>query len=425
MDELLFYLIRAAIVTSALYGCYMLFYARDTFYRRNRFLLIMIIILPLVLPLIKISYSPLAVTESVYAKAINGIAETGTGADSLIKGGIGDFSLINFLVKLYSVVSVFFLIRMIISFFRMLQIIKGGKQETTGMPYIILTEKDQPAFSFYPFIVIPGKIYKSGEYDDVLTHESAHITQFHSFDILLCELALVLQWFNPIIWLMRREIRLNHEYLADSATLQITGNKKEYQYKLLNIPVSLSQIPLVHSFSNSIKNRLVMINRKPTSHIAGLKNLIFLPVLAFLLISLSFRNETVYTETSGSQFTEKSKGEILKFIATNVIFPQASKAAYDTSTVFVSVKIGKGGTVTECKSVSDRKKISNEILPEIVVVGYTPRPADLQAASGTRYNHSTLVDQCLKQAGRLGEVAIPEFKEKETEFTLVFKFTLK
>jgi beta-lactamase regulating signal transducer with metallopeptidase domain len=95
---------------------------------------------------------------------------------------------------------------------------------------------EHPPFSFFPYVVIPKKTFESGDYLEILAHEKAHIRQGHTFDLLFSELLIVFLWFNPFIWLIKRSMALNHEYLADKFSLRSSCSIKEYQYKLLNIP---------------------------------------------------------------------------------------------------------------------------------------------------------------------------------------------
>ena len=126
----------------------------------------------------------------------------------------------------------------------------------------MISDNHVPPFSFFPYAVIPAEDYKSGNYKDLLDHEFAHLRQGHTFDLLLSEFFIAFQWFNPIVWLIKRSVILNHEYLADYITLRSSRNVKDYQYRLLNFQSGLKNISLAHSFNSLIKNRIIMINKK-------------------------------------------------------------------------------------------------------------------------------------------------------------------
>jgi TonB family protein len=167
------------------------------------------------------------------------------------------------------------------------RIIKKGTVEKRNFPKIIISDNHLPPFSFFPYAVIPLEDYKNGNYADILDHEFAHLRQGHTFDLLLSELFIAFQWFNPLIWLIKRSIILNHEYLADHVSISNNKSIKEYQYRLLNFQTELKHISLAHNFNSLIKNRIIMINKQPTRKIASLKNILILPVVAFVVYSFA------------------------------------------------------------------------------------------------------------------------------------------
>jgi hypothetical protein len=109
-----------------------------------------------------------------------------------------------------------------------------GVVRNSQFPKVIISDKQLPLFSFYPYAVIPADQYKNGNYDDILEHEFAHIRQGHTFDLLLGELFIAFQWFNPFVRLIKRSILLNHEYLADH--VWISNNKSAKEYKIPVLP---------------------------------------------------------------------------------------------------------------------------------------------------------------------------------------------
>jgi len=175
------------------------------------------------------------------------------------------------------------------------RIIKTGSVKNNQFPKVVISENKLPPFSFFPYVVIPAQDYKSGNYADILDHESAHIKQGHTFDLLLSELFIAFQWFNPFVWLIKRSIILNHEYLADHISLVNNHSVKEYQFRLLNFQTGLRSISLAHSFNSLIKNRIIMINKKPTRKFAVLKNILILPVLA--IVAYAFATPEYYYDS--------------------------------------------------------------------------------------------------------------------------------
>ena len=178
------------------------------------------------------------------------------------------------------------MLRIIVSLISTYRIINKGSVKNDQFPKVIVSENQLPPFSFFPYAVIPVEEYENGNYIDLLDHEFAHIRQGHTFDLLLSELFIAFQWFNPFVWFIKRSIILNHEYLADHVSVN-NKSVKEYQYRLLNFQTGLKHISLAHNFNSLIKNRIIMINKKPTRKYATLKNILILPVVAFVVYAFA------------------------------------------------------------------------------------------------------------------------------------------
>lgn len=429
MDNLLLYLLKVSVVTMLLYLCYILFFSKDTFYLRNRIFLIGLLLLSIFIPLLNV-FSLFTTESSIEnTNSIKSIILSGSSLEATVSEKITSFDLNNILIGIYFLVTGLSLLRIISSVAQTLMIIRKGTIQNTKFPKVVLSEMEHPPFSFFPYVVIPKKIYESSDYLEILDHETAHIKQGHTFDLLFSELLIAFLWFNPFIWLIKRSIVLNHEYLADNFSLKGTRNVKEYQYKLLNIPTSLMNVPLAHNFSSLIKNRIVMINKKPTRNYATLKSLIILPVVAILFVMFSFKPESNLTNTGNQKqlFSKTSESEILVFLAKNTGYPQEAKSSSDTGKVFVVVKMNKGGSIKECKAFTDKKAVKVPLLPEIVIVGYKPSGGTSAAEStkATSNEHPTLKTECLRVTNTLSDVKIPEWKDKDMEFAIQFKFALK
>lgn len=429
MDNLLLYLLKVSIGTMLLYLCYIIFFSKDTFYLRNRIFLIGLLLLSFIIPLLNVFNIFVSNSSLENTKSINSIILSGTSIETTVSEKITSYDLNNILIWLYFSITGLFLLRILSSVARTFMIIRKGTMQDTKFPKVVLSEMEHPPFSFFPYVVIPKKTFESGDYLEILEHETAHIKQGHTFDLFFSELLIALLWFNPFMWLIKRSIVLNHEYLADNFSLKSSNSAKEYQYMLLNIPTSLMNVPLAHNFSSLIKNRIVMINKKPTRYYAALKSIIILPVVAILFVMFSFKPESNQTNTANQKtlFSKTSESEILKFIGMNTGYPQEAKSSSDTGRIFVVVKMNKGGIIKESKAFTDKKAVNVPFLPEIVIIAYKPsdgtNTANSEKAAGNE--HPTLKTECLRVANKLSEVNIPEWKDKNMEFAISYKFTLK
>lgn len=428
MDNLLLYLLKVSAGTMLFYLSYLLFFSRDTFYRRNRVFLIGILLLSIIFPFLKIFSFSSVEAASVATNPINELIVSGSNIGVTVSDKITSFDVNIFLLWLYFSVASLILLKVFISLTRTYMIIMRGTRLGKDFPKIVLSDMDHPPFSFFPYIVIPRKIYESGDFTEILRHENAHIRQGHTFDLLLTELLISFLWFNPFIWLIKRSIVLNHEYLADSFTLINSSSIKEYQYMLLNIPRKPINITLAHNFSSLIKNRIIMINKKPTRNYAILKNLLILPVVAILFVMFSFKSESNATMNGAQEqlFSKSSETEISKFLSSNVLYPLEAKNSSDTGKVFVVVKMKKGGIIKECKAYTEKNKIKVPILSELIVVGFISSKGQnvVPSEKATENDHLALKTECIQVANKLVELQIPEWKDKDIEFALAINFRL-
>jgi hypothetical protein len=171
-----------------------------------------------------------------------------------------------------------------------------------------------------------------------------------------------------------------------------------------------------------------MINKKPTHNYAVLKNVLIIPVVAILFLMFSFKTASNPTKIVYQEpiFSQTSVSAIYKFIYQNIGYPQAAKESSDIGKVFVVVKMNKGGIIKECNAFTDTKDIKTPILDEVDIVAYkTAGQSVSKSEKGTGVEHPFLKNECVRIAKKLAEVDIPEWKEKNIEFTLSFNFILK
>ncbi|BAO55196.1 M56 family metallopeptidase [Nonlabens marinus] len=166
--------------------------------------------------------------------------------------------------------------------------IKSTDEVSTYSQYkLILRELVQVPHSFLNNIYASITDYKSGAIPDtVLQHEKAHLDQKHSIDILFIELLIVVMWFNPLLYLFKYSMKLNHEFLADQAVLTNGVGTKEYQETLLAYSSNSQNRALVNTFNFPIIKKRFTIMKTHTTTASGLvRSLAIIPVLALLVIS--------------------------------------------------------------------------------------------------------------------------------------------
>jgi TonB family protein len=169
-----------------------------------------------------------------------------------------------------------------------LHLIRHSKGENFSKAKLIQHSLEIMPFSIFNYIIINKKHYCEKELQYVLLHEMEHINQKHSFDILLIELLKIVFWINPFVWIYEREIKQNHEYLADRGVLEQGIQTYEYQLILLNSSLSVPKYNIVNNFNKSyIKKRITMMTIKNGHKLSMWKLLLIIPVIFVVLIACS------------------------------------------------------------------------------------------------------------------------------------------
>ena len=150
---------------------------------------------------------------------------------------------------------------------------------------VYLLEGNENPFSFFRWIFLNPEKHNRRELDEILMHEQAHCRQLHSIDVLFAELFVVFFWINPFVWLLKREVRLNLEYLADSNVLESGKDSKEYQYHLLGLTYRKNVATISNNFNVlPLKKRIKMMNKKKTKGLVKMKYALYIPLIAMLLV---------------------------------------------------------------------------------------------------------------------------------------------
>ena len=196
---------------------------------------------------------------------------------------------------LFMVVSFLLMIRLVRNLLKISHSVQSYPHVWWRGTRVVLVGQPVMAHSFLKNIFLSKEEFEHGDIEEeVLEHEWAHVRQRHSWDILFIELLQTVSWFNPVIYLYKRSIKINHELLADAAVIKRRGNIRNYQHILLQRAGARPSLALARSFNFFItKKRLIMLQKKTNPIITGLKALLVLPLLALLLFIFG---ERVYAQ---------------------------------------------------------------------------------------------------------------------------------
>lgn len=302
---MIYFLLKSAILLSVLYGCFFVLLSRETFHRFNRGVLLAILVSSLVLPAWQITLDrSRLVPEWVLLPDDTRITETENNmaeAQARTHGSTEErhrpymapdnreyighahasskpFPWDAILYTLYFLGiawHLFSVLRQILAFRH--DVRHGIKTRDKYDNTIIIRGGNFAPYSFFRHIVMSAKDYENSRHP-ILTHEQAHIRLGHSWDILLLESVCTLQWFNPLVWMLARDLRAVHEYEADKAVLDLGIDATRYQQLLVIKAFGTRLQSVTNSLSHgSLKDRIIMMKKTKSSGLLMLKGL-FLPL---------------------------------------------------------------------------------------------------------------------------------------------------
>ena len=291
------YILKSSVCLAIFYLFYRLLLARETFHRFNRFSLLGILLLSCLLPLVEVSvkqetevHQTMLTLEQLLmmADAVNA-TEAGASAET------ATVTWIQVALLVYLAGIVFFAFRNVCSLVRLLMLLKSGKKEDIGsyLPSrkervtLIVHNRDIAPFSWMGYIVISRKdLEENGR--EILIHELAHIHNRHSWDLLVADVCIFFQWFNPASWLLKQELQNIHEFEADETVIKEGVDAKQYQLLLIKKAVGTRLYSMANSFNHStLKKRITMMLKEKSNPWARLKYLYVLPLAAIAVTAFA------------------------------------------------------------------------------------------------------------------------------------------
>lgn len=266
---MLSYVIKSVVYLSLMYIPYMLLLKKESFFRFNRLMLILVMLLSLVLPWVNIpaiSWGDYAV--SVYLESGSGVVVESTDAGNT--AGLPTSVSVNWWGIIGYLYIIGVAITLLIKMFQLGMLYRKIHQgvlwtEVKDGIRLFCHADDVSPFSWFNSIVISQADYEN-DADAILCHEREHVRAYHSWDILLLNLVQTVQWFNPLAWIMGTSLRDVHEYEADDAVLAGGIEGSRYQYLLIRKAVGTSPYAFANSFNHSLlTKRITMMLRKKSN----------------------------------------------------------------------------------------------------------------------------------------------------------------
>ena len=391
------FLIKINVALVLLYGFYRLTVSRDTFFGLRRLTLWLIYAVALMVPALNLEYwvrdtPTMESMANVYADTFYPVV--------VVKAQASSITWMDMLLGIYWVGVAVLSLRLVWQLFSIIRLaVISRKQEVEGITVHLLKGDGSP-FSFFRWVFMYPSTLEGRQLHEVMVHECTHVSGLHSLDTLFSELFSIACWFNPFAWLMKQEVRMNLEYLADESVLSDGNARKSYQYHLLGLAYRQpnESTKIANNFNLlPLKKRIKMMNKRRTSEIGKAKYLLFAPLAGVLLMVSNIESvareigeqipEVAEVQQKAEQAAEEKvktkpqtdttkkkktwvcmpetmpqfpggQGVLMKYLAANIKYPASAVKAKKQGRVIVTFIVQKDGSITHAK-------IAKSIDPEL------------------------------------------------------------
>ena len=276
MTPFLLYIARAGLYLGLFYAFYLLVMRRTTFFGLNRALLLAGSYLCLLLPLIRLR----TVQAAGFAPELSMVGVAWERAVTSPK----PFPWPEVLLALYVCGAVAALALFLVSAWKVNRLIRRGEKTVLGDCTLVLLENNVRSFSWGRTVVMSRQDLEQNP--AIFTHERMHVHYRHTLDLLLFSPIQLLFWWNPLVWIIREELRLLHEYQADEGVLQKGIDATQYQLLLVRKAVGEQRFSLASGFQHAkLKNRIAMMLKPTTAGWMRWSYLALIPVLATFMFA--------------------------------------------------------------------------------------------------------------------------------------------
>ena len=364
------YIIKSALTLALLYTCIMPLLEKETFHRLNRIIVLGCLLLSFIIPLIHFTGGT--------NQTIDTVRQAVQLPEILIDGNANKqsvWSLTDILICIYTLGGVAMISLTAIQTMSLMLRLRRCEHITDNKGNIIvLTDYATSPFCLFHYIVMSHDDYANNRCF-VLTHEQEHIRLHHYIDLIILQCAIIVQWFNPFVWLIGKNLKAIHEFEVDEAVLNKGINATQYQQFLVIKAVGNRLQPFANNLNKeSLKRRIIMMNQKKSNRWMMLKALFIIPV-ATLAVSVfanttdmssmaKAANTTANTLPTTNMQTQKSatktftvvevmpkfKGgnkAMMEFLMMNMKYPASAAKAKQQGRAIVGFVVRKDGTVSD------------------------------------------------------------------------------
>ena len=412
MAAFLIYILKSAFVLALLVSLFKLFMSRETFHKVNRYIMLSIVFIALLLPAVNLGIeSPFkglvaAIENSLAAEepeaVVGDIAIDMPAFDELPDVALElpplepveekPFNWLLFAAVVYFAGVALLVVRQAVMYVQVARIIARSRVVDAslygceGISLRVHGGKEKP-FSWFRWVVVSEDDLGDGA-REILIHETAHTRAGHSWDIVLADAVIIMQWFNPLAWIMKNSLKDIHEFEADEAVINSGVNAKQYQLLIIKKAVGARLYSIANSFNHSLtKKRITMMCKEKSKKWRCAKALYIVPVAAIAALAFTTVEPANAAESEtlpkGSEFVANNEKEtaenyvqqlpdgdekvyqvcenaptfpggthaMYKYLAGNIIYPDEAKAAGKQGRVMVQFVVRKDGSISDVSVV--------------------------------------------------------------------------
>jgi len=366
---LIIYFLKVSFAILLFYGLYILCLRNDTFHKVKRFYLLFIVIISVIYPFSSFStffyvYENLAIYQII-------LPEVTTSNNQLPVEGAFYMNIYTLILSIILSGAIVLFLKLIFQIYKIVRLRMTNNSSGYQNFSLIKLDNNIAPFSFFRWIFTPIDFSSAEDEKTIIAHEQIHVEQYHSIDVILYELFTILFWWNPIVWLLKKEMKITLEYLADEGTLSKGFEPKRYQYLLLEISNYNTGIYIANNFNVSqLKKRIIMINKRKSCNYKLYKYLFVIPLGLFILSA----NATNVTKTAAKlielpveskelQTPEKKtqalnvvevmprfpggEAAMMKYISENLKYPESAIKDQTEGRVIIRFVVTETGAVTD------------------------------------------------------------------------------
>ena len=383
MEALFIFIAKSSGLLILFYCAYYFLLRKETFFNSSRWFLLAGLITSVVLPFLvytKIIWiEPAPIQNSALSSNFN---YSQAYVPHAIVNEPFEINWNYVMLAIYAIGFLALFIKFAIDFYSLNSVLKGKEiQQQADFKFVDIKE-NIAHFSYFDYIVYNSSMFTPAELENILEHEKVHSDQNHTVDVLISRVFCVLFWFNPIIWLYKKAILQNLEFIADSEAAKKISDKKAYQYTLLKITTHESCVAITNHFYQSlIKKRIVMLNKNQSKKRNYLKYFAVIPALVIFV--LFFQIKTIAQEKERKEAKEITEKEDSVYVV------KFHKNTTDQELKDIAGKLKKEHDID--MSVSDVKRNAKNELTAIKV--------DIQKGTGENQTIQVEGDNPIKSCG--------------------------